>query len=108
MKEKPDFYKVNLFKPKPGYMQDEVTIILFVLVAWGVATFGFQVLLWLLAKSAAGTSFLTKVSVFTLPFHFWFTGQFLPLWFIVLCIAFNMYIDRLTEQHSRRRDRSYE
>lgn len=100
-------YNVNFFKPKKGYMRDEVRIILLILFGWVAATFGFQFLLWLLAD-AKGESFLTLRTFFTLPFHFWFTGQFLPLWFIILCVIFNIYTDRLTESHSRRRDRSYE
>ena len=108
MKEKPDFYEVSIFKPKKGYMRDEVLIILFVLVSWVVTTFGFQFLLWLIAATPEGEGFLTRFSFFNLPFHFWFTGQFLPLWFIILCVMFNVYIDRLTERHGRRRDRTHE
>lgn len=108
MKEKPDFHEVNLFKPKKGYMVGEVGIILAILLAWGGMTFGFQLLLRFLAKSPSGDGVLTSFTFFNLPFHFWFTGQFLPLWFILLCVVFNLYIDRLTERHSRRRDRSYE
>lgn len=108
MQERPDYYDVNLFRPKKGYMGGEVGIIFIVLVGWGVATFGFQFIVWLLAETPHGTSILTRLSFFNLPFHFWFTGQFLPLWFVILCIIFNLYIDRLTERHSRRRDRTYE
>jgi putative solute:sodium symporter small subunit len=108
MSEKDDFYDVSIFKPKKGPMGDEVVIILVVLAGWAVATFGFQILLHLMAESPHGDSLLTRLTFFNLPFHFWFTGQFLPLWFIILCALFNIYIDRLTERHSRRRDRSYE
>ncbi len=107
MKGPQERYDVNLFKPKKGYMRDEVRIILLILVGWGGATFGFQFLLRLLGD-ARGESLLTLRTFFTLPFHFWFTGQFLPLWFILLCVIFNIYIDRLTESHSRRRDKSYD
>ena len=44
MKEKPDFYEVNLFKPKKGYMKGEVGIIFVILQAWVLLTFGFQFL----------------------------------------------------------------
>ncbi len=108
MLEKPDQYDVNLFKPKKGYMGGEVAIILAILVGWGVMTFGFQLLIWLLGEPPHGESILTRLSFFNLPLHFWFTAQFLPLWFIILCIAFNVYTDRLAEYHSRRRDRTYE
>ncbi len=108
MKHKHDAYDVNLFRPKKGYMRGEVVVILVVLFGWGAATFGFQWLIWLAAETPHGCSLLTRFSFFNLPFHFWFTGQLLPLWFIILCVIFNIYIDRLTEHHSRRRDRSYE
>jgi putative solute:sodium symporter small subunit len=100
-------YKVNLFRPKPGHMRDEVVIIFAILFGWAICTFGFQIVLALSQGKGAG-SLLTQLSIFNLPLHFWFTGQFLPLWFIVLCVIFNLYIDRITEYHSRRRDRSYE
>ena len=108
MKEKPDFYEVSIFKPKKGHMRGEVFIIFVVLVGWGVATFGFQFLLRLLAATPDGEGFLTRFSFFNLPFHFWFTAQFVPFWFIILCVMFNVYIDRLTERHGRRRDRTHE
>lgn len=100
-------YRVNLFRPKKGHMRDEVLIIIAVLFGWGVCTFGFQVLLYL-CRGTGADCFLTRLTFFKLPLHFFFTGQFLPLWFIVLCVIFNLYLDRITEYHSRRRDRSYE
>lgn len=108
MKQKRDYYDVNLFKPKDGYMKGEVGIIFVILQAWALLTFGFQFLVWYLAESFHGEGLLTRFSFFNLPFHFWFTGQFLPFWFIILCVIFNVYIDHLTERHSRKRDRSYE
>lgn len=107
MNDTKEHYRVNLFKPKKGYMADEVRIILLILTGWVVLTFGFQLLL-VLVGGGDGQSVLTERTFFTLPFHFWFTGQFLPLWFVILCIVFNLCIDRLSESHSRRRDRSYE
>ncbi len=107
MGEMKERYRVNICKPKSGYMREEVRIILLILFGWVVMTFGFQLLLALLGD-AKGESFLTFRTFFNLPFHFWFTGQFLPLWFIIICIVFNICIDRLTENHSRRRDRSYD
>ncbi|ACM20026.1 hypothetical protein Geob_1668 [Geotalea daltonii FRC-32] len=107
MKDSKEPYSVNIFKPKNGYMHDEVRIILLILLGWLVMTFGFQLLVVLLGD-VNGQSLLTIRTFFTLPFHFWFTGQFLPLWFIILCIVFNLCIDRLSESHSRRRDRSYD
>ncbi|HML77781.1 DUF4212 domain-containing protein [Geobacter sulfurreducens] len=99
---------VNFFRPRKGYMTGEVAIIAAVLVGWAVANFGFQGLLALLAQSPDGEGILTSLTFLSFPWHFWFTGQFLPLWFIILCVLFNIYIDRHTEQHSRRRDRSHD
>ncbi len=107
MADKSNNYKVNLFRPKQGYMLDEVWIILLILAGWGGVTFGFQALLSFLANVRGG-SFLTECIFFNLPFHYWFTGQFLPLWFIILCIIFNLYIDHLTERHSHRRERFHD
>lgn len=100
-------YKVNLFRPKKGHMRDEVLITLAILAGWGGVTFGFQLLIHLCRGTGAG-ELLTRLTLFNLPLHFWFTGQLLPLWFIVLCVLYNLYIDRITEYHSRRRDRTYE
>jgi putative solute:sodium symporter small subunit len=108
MERKSEIYIVNLFRPKRGYMRDEVAIILAVLFGWGVMTFGFQVLIRFLSDSPHGCSMVTRFYFFNLPFHFWFTAQFLPLWFVILCFLFNVCVDRLTERHSRRRDRTYE
>lgn len=101
-------YDVNLFRPRRGYMTGEVRIILAVLLGWGVVTFGFQLLLRLLARNPAGEGFFTDFTFLSFPWHFWFTAQFLPLWFILLCILFNVYIDRHAEHHSRKRERSHD
>jgi putative solute:sodium symporter small subunit len=95
-------YRVNLFRPKNGYMRGEVIVMLAALIAWGVVTFGFQLLLRL--SDTPQGSWLTTFSFFNLPFHFWFTAQMLPLWFIIICALFNLRIDRLSMQQSRRRD----
>ncbi|GFO66868.1 sodium:solute symporter [Geomonas limicola] len=100
-------YHVNLFRPKEGHMKDEVLIILIVLIGWATLTFGFQVLLAFSRGRGIG-DLLTGLTLFGLPLHFWFTGQFLPLWFIILCLVFNVYIDRITAYHSRKRDRTYD
>lgn len=97
-------YHVNLFRPKEGYMVDELAVIVAVLLGWAGLNVGFQLLLAFLAETPGGAGHLTRFSFFNLPFHFWFTGQFLPLWFVILCALFNLYIDRLTERHSRKRD----
>ena len=101
-------YTVNLFRPQKGYMTEEVVIIFTALFGWGVMTFGFQLLVWFVDEHATWAGALARFRFFNLPFHFWFTAQFLPLWFVILCFIFNIYIDRLTGRHSRRRDRTYE
>jgi putative solute:sodium symporter small subunit len=103
-------YQVNPFRPKKGYMLDEMAVIIVILVGWSVVNFGFQILLWLTGSGPGGEGLLTRLTVpfLSFPVHFWFTSQLLPLWFIILCIIFNLYIDRLTERHSRKRDRTYE
>jgi len=108
MNDKQNDPEVNLFHPKKGYMRDEVRIIFLILIGWGVATFGFQLLLWLLSGPDSHASFLTRLTFFNLPLHFWFTGQFLPLWFVLLCVIFNLYIDTLMNRYSRRRDENYD
>ena len=108
MERKYDSYTVNLFRPKKGYMTEEVVIIFTALFGWGAMIFGFQFFVRVLAESHQWGDLLTRFRFFNLPFHFWFTAQFLPLWFVFLCFIFNVYIDRLTERHSRRRDRTYE
>jgi uncharacterized membrane protein len=102
MSEK-QWYEVNILRPKKGYMGSEVLISLVVLVGWGGATFGFQLLQKFLETTPDGENVFTRFSFFNLPINVWFTGQFLPLWFIFLCFVFNVYIDRLTERHSRKR-----
>ena len=108
MVRKRHIYIVNLFRPKKGYMREEVILIFIALFGWLVMIFGFQFLVKVMSDASHGQTFLTRFHFFNLPFHFWFTAQFLPLWFVFLCIVFNISIDRLVERHSRRRDRTYE
>ena len=96
-------YSVNIFRPKSAYMRGEVLAMLFILVLWGFAAFGFQI--WLrLSAGAAGKSWLESITFLNLPFHYWFTAQMLPLWFIIICALFNVFIDRLMMKESRRRE----
>jgi putative solute:sodium symporter small subunit len=100
-------YQVNMFRPQRGRMRDQVLIIFVILFGWGIVNFGFQALVALTHGSKFG-ALLTDRTFFTLPVHFWFTGQFLPLWFIILGVVFNLYVDGIAEHHNRKRDRSYE
>ncbi len=107
MEQQNDPDRITVRKPAGGRMNGEVALIVAILVGWGALPFGFQLLVRLLADQQ-GQSFLTRFVFFNLPFHFWFTGQFLPLWFIILCVIFNVCIDRLSEKSSRRRNGFYE
>lgn len=94
----PDDLRVNFFRPRRGFMRREVTIIWITLTAWALLTFGFP--LYLVFCPLAQ---LTGRTVFGMPVHYWFSGQFLIFWFILVCIFFNLLIDWLTESYRRRR-----
>ena len=98
-----DDYHVNFFRPRPGYMRQKVVYIWVMLTSWAFFTFGFQWLLYLVERHPNGASFLTDMTVFGFPFHFWFSGHFLIVWFIFLCFLFNTFVDRLTQIHRRRK-----
>lgn len=92
-------YRVNPFRPRPGFMRQEVRVIWLMLAGWALLTFGFQVLLALGGETGA----LTDATLFGFPLPYWFTGQFLIVWFILLCFLFNLFIDRLTGKHRKRK-----
>lgn len=103
MNSNDDRYQVNLFRPKSDGMKGEVVAIMIVLAVWGISVFGFQ--LWLaLSSTPSGKSLLEDFTFFNLPFHYWFTAQLLPLFFIIICALFNLFMDRLTLRQSRRRE----
>lgn len=95
--------RINFFRPRPGFMRREVIFICLALCGWALVTFGFQWLLVQQQTSPDGTGPLTERTVFGFPFHFWFSGQFLIVWFILLCFYFNVLVDRLTERFRKRR-----
>ena len=96
-------YRVNLFRPQSVGMKGEVVAILTVLAVWGMVPFGFQ--LWLaLSAGATGKSPLENITFFNLPFHYWFTAQMLPLCFIIICVLFNLFVDRITLRQSRKKE----
>lgn len=107
MQNEPESCRVNLLRPKGEQMKGEVAIMLASLLGWGVVTFGFQLILAVVDGYGKG-SWLTGLNFFGLPFHFWFTAQMLPLWFIIICALFNLGIDRLSKRQSRRRDVFYD
>lgn len=90
--------RVNFFRPRRGFMRSEVTIIWITLTAWVVLTFGFPLYLAFCPQAQ-----LPGRMILGIPLHYWFSGQFLILWFILICFIFNLLIDRLTENYRRRR-----
>lgn len=98
-----DDYRINFFRPRPGYMRQKVTYIWVLLTSWAVFTFGFQLVLAWTSRNPQGEGLLTDVQIFGFPFHFWFTGHFLIVWFIFLCFLFNSFVDRLTRTHRQRK-----
>ncbi len=94
--------RINFFRPRPGFMRKEVTIIWVTLAAWAIATFGMPIYLAIINNDPTRT--LTEAPyIFGIPAYFWFSGQFLILWFIFLCFFFNVLIDWLSSSYRRRR-----
>lgn len=85
--------QINLLLPLPGAMRSEVLVIVLLLLACFVAVVGTQFAILYLEKSIQGF-WLTELIFFNLPIHFWISGQFLPLLFIVLGVIFNIWMDR--------------
>lgn len=95
-------YRINFFLPRRGFMRDEVLFIWIALIGWAGLTFGFQYLIYAQQNDPTGVGPLTELTLFGFPFHYWFTGQFLIVWFIFLCFLFNVMVDRLTERYRKR------
>ena len=83
----------SIFKPCGRSMRGEVRLIGLVLAGWLVSIVGFQIFVYLLEVNYS-KPLLNDLTFFNLPIHFWLTGQFLPLWFIILCALFNFWMDR--------------
>ncbi len=94
--------RINFFRPRPGFMRKEVTIIWITLSAWALLTFGIPIHLAINHVDPVET--LARVPyLLGVPAYFWFSGQFLILWFIFLCFFFNILIDWLSSSYRRRR-----
>lgn len=93
MAERDDCRGISFFRPRGKSMRGEVRVIKLILAGWLAAIVGSQILVYLLEVNYSEL-LLDEWTFFNLPIHFWLTGQFLPLWFIVLCIAFNFWMDR--------------
>ena len=84
---------LNFFTPRGGALRGDVRIIVLVLAGWLAAILGSQLFVYLLEVSYSEL-LLNELTFFNLPVHFWLTGQFLPLWFIILGALFNIWMDR--------------
>lgn len=98
-----DDFHVNFFRPRPGFMRRKVIYTSLLLAGWAFLTFGFQVLLAFTGGEPGGEGPLTDRTFFGFPFHYWFTGQFLIVWFILLCYLFNIFIDHLTRIYHKKK-----
>ncbi|MDU0458497.1 MAG: DUF4212 domain-containing protein [Geobacteraceae bacterium] len=76
-------------------MKSETRVIKLILISWLTAIVGLQVYVYFLERNYSEL-LLNELTIFNLPVHFWLTGQFLPLWFIILCVLFNLWMDRHT------------
>lgn len=90
---KPVCEDVNFFRPRGKNMRCETRVIALVLIGWLLAIVGSQALAYLLVH-AGQKGVLSQWTLFNLPIPCWLTGQFLPLWFIILCVVFNIWMDR--------------
>ena len=93
MADRDDCRGISIFRPRGKSMCREVRVIRLVLAGWLAAIIGFQVFVYLLEVNYSKL-LLNELTFFNLPIHFWLTGQFLPLWFIILCALFNFWMDR--------------
>jgi putative solute:sodium symporter small subunit len=96
-------YRVNFFRPRPGFMRRKVRYTWILLISWAFFTFGFQFLLVWVQDTPAGDSLITNSVIFGFPVHYWFSGQFLIVWFILLCFLFNVFVDNLTKLYRKRK-----
>jgi len=83
----------SFFTPRGETMRSETRVIKLILVGWLVAIIGIQICIYLMEVNYSAL-LLDDRLFFNLPVHFWLTGQFLPLWFIILCVLFNFWMDR--------------
>lgn len=94
--------RINFFRPRPGFMRKEVTIIWLAMIAWAIMTFGMPIHLAITHSDPVETM-AEAPFILGLPAYFWYSGQFMILWFIFLCFIFNILIDWLSSSYRRRR-----
>jgi uncharacterized membrane protein len=83
----------SFFRPRGETMRRETRVIKLILAGWLIAIVGSQIYVYLLEVNYSAL-LLDEWTFFNLPIHFWLTGQFLPLWFIIICGLFNFWMDR--------------
>lgn len=88
---------LSFFRPCGATMKSETRVIKLILISWLVSIAGLQLYIYLLERSYSEL-LLNELTIFNLPVHFWLTGQFLPFWFIILCVLFNIWMDRHTSK----------
>lgn len=87
----------SFFRPRGAAMKASVRVITLVLSGWLIAIVGFQLFAYFLEASYSEL-LLQDLTFFNLPIQFWLSGQLLPLWFIILCGLFNVWMDRQATQ----------
>lgn len=97
MNDSPAGTDLSFFKPRGATMRSEVRVIIFILSGWLIAIVGFQLFAYILEVNYSEL-LLEDLTFFHLPIQFWLSGQFLPLWFIILCVLFNVWMDRHAAQ----------
>ena len=93
MTDHDDRSELSFIKPRGKSMRGEVRVIRLVLAGWLVSILGLQIFVYLLEVNYSEL-LLNELTFFNLPIHFWLTGHFLPLWFIILCALYNFWMDR--------------
>ncbi len=107
---------INFFKPVGEFMARDVKMKKLIIVIWAVFSYGFLLLLKLVADPEAtvevtlstgevvtqvsGKSFLTETQFLGFPFHYWYSAQFCILLFIFLCWWYCKFIDKLEAEFS--------
>lgn len=76
-----------------GGLQGEMRVNMLILAGLLFAVVGSQLAIWYLEKTLV-EYWLSEIIFFNLPIHFWLSGQFLPLWFVLLGVVFNLWMDR--------------
>lgn len=93
MDEKITSKNSSFFWPRGATMRKDTRVIKLILAGWLFAIAGIQIYIYLLEANYSAL-LIDDLTFFNLPIHFWLTGQFLPLWFIILCVLFNFWMDR--------------